>query len=92
MSLPYSERESAWIPPWNRPTQIARIQNSTALFKKNAANSTIKKYASTPTFSMRLVPKRFARLPYAIAEGNATNWVTSSANTSCVESMSKSVP
>ena len=63
MSLPNSLRESAWMPPWNRPTQIASTQNSAALRRKNAANSVIKKYASTAMSSIFFVPKRPARRP-----------------------------
>ena len=38
-SLPNCERESAWMPPWKRPTMIARNQNSVALLRKNAAKN-----------------------------------------------------
>ena len=42
-SLPNSLRESAWMPPWNMPTRIARNQNSTAERRKNAAKSVMPK-------------------------------------------------
>lgn len=41
-SLPNSDLESACRPPWKRPTMMARIQNSTAVRRKNAANSVMK--------------------------------------------------
>ena len=42
-SLPNSERESAWMPPWNMPTRMARIQNSVAVRRKSAANRVMPK-------------------------------------------------
>ena len=41
-SLPNSERLRAWMPPWNRPTMIARNQNSAALLRKKAAKQVMK--------------------------------------------------
>ena len=63
MSLPNSLRDSAWMPPWNRPTHTASTQNSAAERRKNAANSVMQKYANTAISSMRLVPKRPAKRP-----------------------------
>ena len=56
-------RDSAWMPPWNSPTQMARIQNSSASRRKNAANSVMQKYANTATSSMRFVPNLVDRRP-----------------------------
>ena len=41
--MPNSLRESAWMPPWNMPTRMARNQNSAAERRKNAAKSVMPK-------------------------------------------------
>ena len=63
MSLPNSLRDSAWMPPWNNPTQMASIQNSAASRRKNAANSVMQKYAPIATSSMRFAPNLVDRRP-----------------------------
>ena len=45
------------MPPWNMPTRIARIQNSTADFRKNAAKNTMHMYATTAAVIITLQPK-----------------------------------
>ena len=62
-SLPNSLRESAWMPPWNMPTRMARNQNSTAERRKNAANRVMPKYAAMAISSMRRVPYLDERRP-----------------------------
>ncbi len=51
------------MPPWNMPTRIARIQNSTADFMKNAAKSTMHMYATSAAVIITLQPNRPARRP-----------------------------
>lgn len=48
---------------WNMPTRIARIQNSTADFRKNAAKNTMHMYATTAAVIITLQPNRPAKRP-----------------------------